>query len=318
MVCSRSSLQPASVTARFPAVNDHSRPLALILNPAASGGASEGVLVRAESALRRHGAPYRVVRSKSPGHLAESARAAGGSGELPVAVGGDGTLACMVRAMRGLDVTIGLIPAGRGNDFARVTGVPTDPEAAVEVLLRGEDREFDLGEANGEIFLGIASFGFDSEANRIANEARLFKGSLVYVYAALRALLGWVPARFTVSRPSAEERSFTGWSVAIANSKAYGGGMFIAPDADLQDGLLDVVTIAGTRKLRFASALPKLFKGTHVEDRDIDVVRTDRVTVSADRAFDVYADGDLLTSLPVEARVLRSALTMRMPREQKP
>ena len=312
-VSTRYSSQPSTLPAKFPAVSHDGRPLALILNPAASGGASERVLAEAERVLLRSGAAFRVARSKSAADLARLSRAAYDAGEMPVAVGGDGTLACMVRELAGEDVPIGLIPAGRGNDFARVVGIPTDPSAAVETLVTGTDVQIDLGEANGKPFIGIASFGFDSDANRIANETRFIRGSLVYIYAAIRALINWRPARFEISSTGLPPRTFTGWSVAIANNQAYGGGMFIAPDADLTDGLFDLVTIAGTRKLRFLGAMPKIFKGTHVEDSDIDVVRLAEVEVRADRPFDVYADGDLLTRLPVKARVLHSALTIRVP-----
>src|SRR4029077_15567561 len=116
---------------------------------------------------------------------------------------------------------------GRGNDLARVLGIPDDPEEAVETLAAGHTRRIDVGEANGRRFLGIASVGFDSEANRIANETKLLRGTLVYVYGALRALLGWKPVRFTI-RVDEERFRFTGYSVSVANNKAYGGGMFIA------------------------------------------------------------------------------------------
>lgn len=289
------------------------RPLLLILNPTAAGGASAQALDRAVQVLEASDASFRVAKSEGPDEVATLARSALRAGEMPVAVGGDGTLACLVRAMAGDGGCVGLIPAGRGNDFARVVGIPTDPREAARTLLEGEDRLLDLGEANGKPFLGIASFGFDSEANRIANETKVIRGSPVYVYAALRALISWRPARFEISSPGLADREFIGWSVAIANNQAYGGGMFIAPDADLQDGLFDVVTIAGTRKLRFLGAMPRLFKGTHVQDADVEVVRAAEIRVSSDRPFDVYADGDLLTRLPVTARVLPSALKIRVP-----
>lgn len=288
-------------------------PLLLILNPTAAGGGSERVLDEAVQVLEESGAAFRVARTESPEEVATLARSAVQSGEMPVAVGGDGTLACLVREIAGEGVCVGLIPAGRGNDFARVVGIPTNPREAARMLLEGKDVLLDLGEANGKPFLGIASFGFDSDANRIANETKLIRGSLVYVYAAIRALISWTPARFELASPGTPDRAFIGWSVAIANNQAYGGGMFIAPAADLQDGLFDVVTIAGTRKLRFLGAMPRLFKGTHVQDADIEVVRTAEIRVSADRPFDVYADGDLLTQLPVTARVLPSALKIRVP-----
>ena len=120
-------------------------------------------------------------------------------------------------ALTGSDVPLGIIPGGRGNDLARVLGIPDEPEAAVEVIAEGNVRKIDVGEANGKRFLGIASVGFDSDANRIANEAKFIRGNLVYAYAAVRALIAWKPARFTV-RVDDERIRFTGYTVAAANS----------------------------------------------------------------------------------------------------
>jgi diacylglycerol kinase family enzyme len=178
--------------------------------------------------------------------------------------------------------------------------------------VNGEIREIDVGEANGRRFLGIASCGFDSDANRIANETRVIKGPLVYAFAALRALIRWKPARFTIA--VGEERTrFTGYTVAVANSKAYGGGMFIAPDADLADGLFDVVLCGEAGKLHFLANLPKVFKGTHVENEEITVFRAPAVTLSASRPFEVYADGEHITDLPATVRVLPGALRVVAP-----
>ena len=110
------------------------------------------------------------------------------------------------------------------------------------MLAAGHARRIDVGEANGKRFLGIVSAGFDSEANRLANETHFLRGNLVYAYAALRTLLGWKPARFTV-RVDDERIRFTGYSVSVANSRAFGGGMYIAPNAELDDGEFDIVTV---------------------------------------------------------------------------
>src|SRR5205807_4279055 len=123
------------------------------------------------------------------------------------------------------------------NDLARVLGIPLEPVAACQVLAAGGIRPIDLGEAGGRTFVGIASCGFDSDANRIANRARLIRGNLVYAYAALRTLATWKPATFTVTIDSGEPHTVVGCTVAAANSKAYGGGMFLAPDASLDDGM---------------------------------------------------------------------------------
>ena len=162
---------------------------------------------------------------------------------------------------------MGVLPGGRGNDFARVAGIPLDVEAACDVIAHGEVRAVDVGDVDGSTFIGIASLGFDSEANRIANEAPAQLGALVYAYGALRALAAWKHAGFEVV-VDGEARAFSGWSVACANSKAYGGGMFMAPDADLHDGKLDVVISEATSKAKFLRVLPAVFKGKHVERAD--------------------------------------------------
>ena len=247
------------------------------------------------------------MSTESVEHGRSEALVAAEAGEVTVVMSGDGLIGQVGGALAGTGGAIAIIPGGRGNDLARVLGIPTELAAAVELLATGVPREIDVGEVNGGRFLGIASCGFDSDANRIANEARLVKGNLVYAYAALRALIAWKPARFELAL-SGERREFTGYSVAAANSKAFGGGMFLAPDAQLDDGLLDVVTIADVSKLRYLRGMPKVFKATHLEDENVSVHRAAEVTIDADRPFAVYADGDHLADLPATIRVLPRAL----------
>jgi diacylglycerol kinase family enzyme len=172
----------------------------------------------------------------------------------------------------------------------------------------------DLGLANGRPFVGIASLGFDSDANRIANEAKLVKGNLVYLYAALRALAGWKHARFRVT-VDGREHEVVGYSVAVGNSKAYGGGMFVFPHAKLDDGLLDIVTVAEHGKLRWLAAVPKVFKGTHVDSPYGKFDTGELVKVVADRPFTVYADGDPIAELPLEVTVDKASLRVIVPTE---
>ena len=143
-----------------------------------------------------------------------------------------------------------IIPCGRGNDFARVLGIPKDPAEAARVAVEGEERLLDVANVEGTPYMGIASFGFDSECNRIANEAKLIKGNAVYIYAALRTIAAWKPATFTV-KVDGEPHEFTGYSVAVGNSKAYGGGMFILPQAELDDGKLDLMLVKDSPRRRF-------------------------------------------------------------------
>jgi YegS/Rv2252/BmrU family lipid kinase len=293
-------------------VNSLELPLVLLVNPSSAGGRTLKLLPRIEAALDEHRVPFRVVRTRSLEHGIDAALRAVEASELPVVVSGDGLIGAVGGAMAGSETPIGIIPGGRGNDLARVLGIPDEPEAAVEILAAGHSRRIDVGEANGERFLGIGSIGFDSEANRLANETRFIRGSLVYAYAALATLIRWKPVRFSV-RVDEERIRFTGYSVSVANNRAFGGGMFVAPDAELDDGLFDVVMTGEGSKLRFVGNLPKVFKGTHVELDEIRVFRAQHLELSASRDVPVYADGEHLTDLPATLRVLPRALSVIVP-----
>ena len=170
----------------------------------------------------------------------------------------------------------------------------------------------DVAEASGATYVGIASCGFDSDANRIANEAKLIRGNLVYLYAGLRTLLAWKHATF-VATVDGERHTFRGYGVAVANSKAYGGGMYLVPQAQLDDGLLDVMLITESPKLNFLKGMGKVFKGAHVDDPATAFVRGTEVEISADRPFTVYADGDPIADLPVTIRVAPQVLRVIVP-----
>ncbi len=287
-------------------------PLALLVNPASAHGRALKLLPRLEQELDARRIPFRVERTRGLDDGVERALRAVEAGEVPVVISGDGLIGAVGGAVAGSDTPLGIVPGGRGNDLARVLEIPSEPEAVAAMLSAGETRRIDIGEVNGKRFLGIVSAGFDSEANRLANETKWLRGNLVYAYAGLRTLFGWKPARFTI-RVGEERSRFTGYSVSVANSRAFGGGMFIAPNADLTDGEFDVVTVGEVGKLRFLSNLPKVFKGTHVEEDEVRVFRASRLELSASRPFPVYADGEHLTDLPATLRVLPQALSVIVP-----
>jgi YegS/Rv2252/BmrU family lipid kinase len=289
--------------------------VSLIVNPSAGDGRAGRVLPDVQAALTELGLEYHVERTASLDHARELARAAAGAGERAVAVGGDGLIGAVADALKHSDGVLGVLPGGRGNDVARVLGIPLEPRAACRVIATGDVRELDLGQAGETTFIGIASCGFDSEANRIANETRLVKGNLVYAYGALRALAAWRPATFELVLDRYRQHVVTGYSVGAANNKAYGGGMYAAPNAELDDGLLDVVTCATMPKRRFLTTiLPRIFKGTHVELPEVTVLRAAQVEISADRPFTLYADGDPIGELPITVRILPKAVRVIVPK----
>jgi YegS/Rv2252/BmrU family lipid kinase len=307
-----------------------SAPVCLVVNPAAGGGRAGRLAPEAERALRAHGLTVRRVDTRDLEHARALAVEAAGNGETVVALSGDGMIGALADALRSLPTAVlGVIPGGRGNDLARVLGIPDDREQAAAIIAAGHTRAVDLGlVATGDpslqtgdsgpeeqAFVGIASAGFDSDANRLANEAPSWLGGLVYVYGAFGALISWRPARFEIELdPPGERHVFTAFTVGAANSKTYGGGMRAAPDAMLDDGLLEVVVLENVGKLAFVTRiLPKVFKGTHVRERGVHVFRAREIALSADRQFTMYADGDPIGELPLRVRALPGAITMLTP-----
>ncbi|ONH33872.1 diacylglycerol kinase [Pseudofrankia asymbiotica] len=287
--------------------------LRVIVNPSAGGGRAGRVLEDVLGALRGWASDVEVTRTRDIAHADELAAEAAGSGRVAVALGGDGLVGRVAGATARAGGLLAVLPGGRGNDFARGLGISRDPVAAAAALAGAVERRIDLPEANGTAFIGIASLGFDSDVQVIANRTRLLRGQSVYTYSTMRALVPWRPARFTVRLDDGEPREVVGWSVAAANAQYYGGGMRYAPDADVADGLLDVVFLHRMSRLTLLLLFHKVFKGTHVDTKHVTVLRARRLTVDADRPFQVYADGDPVADLPTEIVVRPGALRLLAP-----
>ena len=288
----------------------------LLVNPSAGGGRASKLLETALVALADGGIEPRLVTTENIEHGRREARLAAERGDRVLVMSGDGLIGQVGGELANTGAVMGIIPGGRGNDLARVLGIPADVEEAAGIIAAGQSRQIDVGEVNDARFLCIASCGFDSDANRIANESRIH-GPLVYAYAALKALAAWKPARFSLSIDG-EPIEVVGYTIAAANSKAYGGGMFIAPDAKLDDGKLDVVAISDVPKTRFLRGLPAVFKGEHVDNPEVSLHRCSELEITADRPFSIYADGDPVAELPASLRVLPAALTMIVPPDGSP
>lgn len=285
----------------------------IVANPAAGGGRVARTLPAVRRELDRLGIDAEVQLTGGLADVAGMVADGAAAGRVPVAFSGDGVVGAVAAAISREEPSLmGVLPGGTGNDFCRHAGIPDDPVQACSLLVSGVEAPVDLGEANGARFLGIASAGFDSEANAAANAAPRWLGSLVYTWGALSALARWRPARFTVTVDGSEE-SFEGWSVICANTSVYGAGMFIAPDARTDDGLFDVVWSLKTGRLRFLALFPRVFKGTHVELESVVVRRGRSVRFASSRPFTLYADGDPIGELPADIQVLPQAIRVLVP-----
>jgi YegS/Rv2252/BmrU family lipid kinase len=289
------------------------RRLRLIVNPNAGGGRPLAGLPAVEGALRGLEVEHTVHHTTGLEHAQSLARGAVQAGEVAVSYGGDGLAGAVAHALRGTQGTLGLLPGGRGNDFARKLGIPLDPIEACTILARGDERTVDVAEVDGRTFLGIASFGIDTEVQDIANSTARLNGQAVYLYATLRALASWKAVRLELSADGAPPRSFAGYSVAACSSGIYGGGMRLAPDATLEDGLIDVVSYGDLPKWRFLRGLARVFRGTHLKDPAVHLQQAREVHVDAERPFRIYADGDPIGLTPATIRAVPRGLRVLAP-----
>jgi diacylglycerol kinase (ATP) len=283
------------------------RTFTAIVNPTAGGGGNAAGVLPLARLLREAGAEVAVEYSRSLDHAGALAREAAGRGDVVLAVGGDGIAGCVGGAVVGGDGLFGIVPAGRGNDFARQLGIPSGEKELAELLLEGEPKRVDVIDANGTIVLGSVYAGVDAVANRNANQTRLLRGSPAYYFGALRAVVTWRPVSYRVT-VDGEVHEPRGYTVIAANSGYYGFGRHVAPDARVDDGLLDIVIIKHAPKPLFFAVMKELEDGSHVHRPVVDVLRGREVRIEADRDLPYGADGELIGTLPVTARVLPGAL----------
>ncbi|WP_460367530.1 diacylglycerol kinase family protein, partial [Actinocorallia lasiicapitis] len=212
----------------------------------------------------------------------------------------------------GTDAEYGIVPAGRGNDFARQLGLRTAVDDLAELLLHGEATPVDVLSVNGEPALGSVYAGLDAVANLYANRTRLLRGKASYTWGAVRAFAGWRSTGYTVTIDGEvlERRAYT---VVAANSGYYGFGRLIAPGAVVDDGLLDVVIIREASRRRFLTVMQELETGAHVSRPEVEVVRAEKVRIEATRDLPYGCDGELPGRLPVEVEVLPRALRVIRP-----
>ena len=283
-----------------------SRSFTFLVNPASGGGAAPGAVLPVSRLLRDAGASVDVTYSPGPKAMADLVVEAVARGDVVVSVGGDGMLSSLAGAVSGAGGTLGVLPAGRGNDFARMLGLPDTPEAQARLLLEGVVRPVDLvswtapGEEERRV-AGSVYCGIDARANEYVDRAHRLPKQLQYPYAALRAIATYRPARFRVS-VDGEAREYAAANVVVANSAYYGKGMKIAPAAVVDDGLLEVVVIEAASRLSLMRSLPKVYDGAHVALPQVTVLRGRRIELAADPVggppVSVGGDGEALGVLP--------------------
>jgi len=298
-----------------------------LVNPASANGSTGRRWPELARRAAAAGLEGDALFSERPGHLAELAReAALGGADLLVVVGGDGSVYEVANGLAGIDGApdVAIVPRGTGWDFVRTFGIPRDVDRAVAIALRGETRTVDLGRASyrawdgseaSAMFANVGSAGMSGAIAKRTNETtKALGGKASYLWATFAVFSRWEAAELEVT-VDADRRTGRMFDVVVANGRYFGGGMQICPEAEPDDGLLDVLTIGDVTKRDLILTMPKIYRGTHLPHPKAELLRGATVSVSSDTPLPIQLDGEQPGTTPVRFETIPGALRIRVPRD---
>jgi diacylglycerol kinase (ATP) len=299
-----------------------------IVNPQSADGTTGRRWPRTANLLREGVGAFETVFTSGPDMATQATRAAVQAGaSLVIAVGGDGTLNEVVNGFldeRGTalsaEAALGLLPAGTGGDFRRSVGIPADTRGAVRCLARA-CRQVDVGRLTyttvdggqgSRLFVNVASCGVSGLVDRYANRgSKRLGGKVSFVLASLRALSTYSDRRVRVRLDDGPTEEMAITSLAVANGQYFGGGMWVAPQAALDDGLLDVTVWSGFGFGAFVLRASRLYDGTHLTLPGVSNCRARKVVVESEEEVLLDVDGEQIGRVPATWEVLPGALRMQ-------
>ena len=265
-----------------------------IVNPVSGRGKGVSVGKELEARLQYMDLDCNLTYTKAPKHAIELAERAARTFECIVAVGGDGTLNEVVNGMAESGATLGLLPVGSGNDFARAVSLQTKLEDSINILLKGHKKRIDLGKANGRYFHNGLGIGFDAWVVSTSLKVKRLRGNAIYLYSVLKTLMNYkpIPLQMQYNGKAYTQDYFM---VTVGNGISLGGGFYLTPDALLDDGLFDICLIQNMPILSILKNLIKVYSGKHKEDSRVDIVRSNHLKIDADEPFAAHLDGELFS-----------------------
>jgi diacylglycerol kinase (ATP) len=291
----------------------------MLTNPASGHGNAPHAAERAIARFQQRG----VDVTEIVGTDAEHARRLVGDAldrgtDALVVAGGDGVVSIALQALARTDIPLGIVPAGTGNDHAREYGLPTgDPEAAVDIVAAGWTETVDLGhirsrDGTEKWFGTVVATGFDSLVSDRTNRMRWPHGRMRYNVAMVAELSRLRLLPFHLVLDGTEEIVADLTLAAFGNTRSYGGGMLICPNADHGDGLLDITMAHSASRTKLIRLFPTVFKGTHIDLPDVTTARARSVSVESP-GINAYADGEFACALPAEISAVPGALHILRP-----
>jgi diacylglycerol kinase (ATP) len=283
----------------------------IIANPRAGHGRGARAIKELQSLLKAKGIEYELFQTQYSGHATALARNLAEKGEpRTVVFGGDGTISEVVNAAVNSEMELGLISVGTGNDLARSLGLPyNQPEKALEVILRGQPTRIDVGWEQERCFISTLGLGFPAIIAQEANKMRYLKGPTAFFIATYKAIRHLQPIPVTIAL---DDVTLNGncTSILIQNTPFCGGGLLMAPAAQINDGLFDVVVVNDIGKTDLMLNFPKIYSGRHLQHPKFSLYRSRSVKIDTPMNLSKMFDGDIYGQAPVNAKVLRGALSI--------
>jgi diacylglycerol kinase (ATP) len=285
-------------------------PTLILINPAAGRKVGlEALSKLVSSRFEQETEEFEIHVPSTPDDWSEKIRSAPEQGyDKLLAVGGDGSIHLSLQSMDFEKIALGVLPTGSGNDIFRAFGIPINLKSGLENFFAGEEK-VDVGEASGRYFLNTAGCGLDTWTVEIKNQSKgwLARNYLFLFFKIIRALR---PLGFEIDIDGTILKRRGYWAIA-ANNRYIGGGMKIAPEADMRDGLLDVLIVGDVPKAEMIWRIPQIFKGTHVGHPKIEIFRGRNVIINCTEKMTCALDGDLYGSTPLEIKLHQGKLRLR-------
>ena len=286
----------------------------VIVNPMAGGGRTLRLLPKIRHWLSESPHEFSFNTTRSPDEMRSEIMKAPAQGiNALLLIGGDGTVHQALPAIAETNIPFGFLPCGRGNDFARNIGLPSKLQKSCSLPSNPSFHQVDLPRINNIPFVAVAYVGFDAEVNELANEGKgYFGGTLGYIVCVTKALKSFKPfeVEITIDGDTWRERVMM---VTVANAPFYGGGMKIAPDANMNDGLLNICIVKEISKLELLWEFPKVFKGTHIYHPRIMMKSGRRIRLTSDEPRNIYADGEYVGHLPADCTIGNQTIHIMSP-----
>jgi YegS/Rv2252/BmrU family lipid kinase len=283
--------------------------ITFIINPKAGRGRAVKLWKRISAKAMFDYPDATIVLTEYPGHAKDIASEAVRTGsDLVISVGGDGTVHEILNGIAGKGCALGIIPSGSGNDLARTLGIDLDVETAYAMIRSGVKGTIDIGLAGSRYFINIGGVGFDAEVVADMNmNMKFLRGTMAYVASVLKKLVNYRPVRLRIDIDGKIIEK-TVYICAVANGRFYGGGMMLAPRANIRDGLFDICIIEDLNKWEFLKTFPKVFSGTHVSHPKVSMHKGKHIVIEGPENLFIHADGEVFGNLPADFRIIPNGI----------